>query len=99
MDNASINRFKTNKNNLYKGKVDEEGNIKIGQIDKSKIRETGKKVKYVRFGEFKTNIKSEDWKNLPDDYKININELKYFRPILSGDIKIREGATPISKLW
>lgn len=99
MDNASINRFKTNKNNLYKGKVDEEGNITIGQIDKSKIRETGKKVKYIRFGEFKTNIKFEDWKNLPDDYKININELKYFRPILSGDIKIREGATPISKLW
>lgn len=99
MDQSSIDRLKSNKNNLIKGTVDEEGNITVGQIDKSKIRETGKKVKYIRFGEFKTNIKVEDWKKLPQDYKINIKDLKYFRPILSGDIKIREGAIPISKMW
>lgn len=99
MDKASIDRIKNNKNNLYSGKIDKDGFLTIGQINKDKIKETGKSTKYIRFGEFKTNIKAEDWRTMDKNTKINIKDLRYFRPILSGNIKIREGATPISQLW
>jgi hypothetical protein len=99
MDNASIQRFKNNQNNLFSGEVDKEGNITVSQIDKNKIRETGKSKKFIRFGEFRTKFSPEEWKTLSGDTKINVKDLSYFRPILSGDIKIREGATPISRLW
>lgn len=99
MDKNSIDRFLKNANNLYTGKPDENGNIKVGQLDKSKVRFTGDKKKYVRFGEFKTSITEEEWKNISPDEVIEVKKLKYFRPILSGDIKIREGAVPISQMW
>lgn len=106
MDKHSKNRLMLNKNNLYSGEIID-NKIKVSQINTDKIKYTQKRKRtngknsytdYIRFGEFKTKYTKEEWAKLPGDHEISIDELEYFRPILSGDIKIRPEAKPISRL-
>lgn len=93
MDKSSKERLLENKNNLYTGNFDENGNIRLDQINKSYMKETSG---FMRFGEFKTKLKMEDIRALPKDTLINIKDLRYFSPVLGGDIKLRSSARPTS---